>query len=222
MHFFKKIIHYCIATFCNTGFILYNTYKNSMGKGMIVKMEDKKTVINHDSIIDMVQIALMSAIVYVCTAFINVPYGVGVKAVVHFGDSAVFIAAMLLGKRKAALSSAIGMSLFDILSPYAIWAPFTFLIKGIMGYIAGTIAYRKNYNGKNFWNNVFAFSCAGAWMIAAYFAAGIILNHLMLNYDFVTSTVVSAAKMPADLLQVAAGIIIALPVGHALKRAGIK
>lgn len=184
-------------------------------------MENKKIVINHDSIIDMVQIALMSAIIYVCTAFINVPYGIGVKAVIHLGDSAVFIAAMLLGKKKAALSSAIGMSLFDMLSPYAIWAPFTFVIKGTMGYIAGTIAYRKNYEGKNFWNNFFAFCCAGAWMVLSYFGAGILLNHLTLNYNFITSTVVSAAKMPADLLQVAAGMAIALPIGHTLKRAGI-
>ena len=70
---------------------------------------------------------------------------------------------LLLGSKKATAASAIGMCLFDLLSPYAIWAPFTFVIKGIMGFIAATIACRKNYNGNSFWNNFFAFTIASIY-----------------------------------------------------------
>lgn len=163
------------------------------------------------SVIGIVQVALMAAMVYVTTFVIEIP--VGTKAVLHIGDSMVFAGAIILGKRKAALASAIGMSLFDLLSPWAIWAPFTFVIKGLMAYIAGSVAYRKEYEGKSLINNIFAFILAGLWMIVGYyFAGGVIYKSL----------VVPLGDVPGNILQVAAGIVIALPLITALRNAKIR
>lgn len=136
----------------------------------------------------------------------------------------VFLAAVLLGKKKAALASAIGMALFDLVHGYLSWAPFTFVIKGVMAYIAAIIAFRREYNGENFLNNIFAFIISGIWMIGAYYIGGaIILTFLSQEKETFSQSLILALKdVPTNILQVAAGIIIALPLIGALRKSGIK
>lgn len=184
-------------------------------------MESKKVALSSGKVQDMVQIALMAAITYIATAVINIPSGVIVKGVVHLGDSMVFLAALLLGRKKGFLAAAIGMCMFDLLSPYAIWAPFTFVIKGTMAYIAGVIAYRNNYEGNNIVNNILAFALGGIWMIAAYYGAGVILMHFTANVAFGQAFVLAAAEIPGNITQVVAGIVLAIPLGKVLKKANV-
>ena len=40
------------------------------------------------------------------------------------------------------------MGLFDLLSPWAIWAPFTLVIVGLMGFVVGLISEKKKGFGK--------------------------------------------------------------------------
>lgn len=184
-------------------------------------MESKKTTLSSVKVQDMVQIALMAAMTYIATAVINIPSGVIVKGVVHLGDSMVFLAAILLGGKKAFLSSAIGMCLFDLLSPYAIWAPFTFVIKGFMGYIAAVVAYRSSYTGNNTLNNVLACALGGIWMIAGYYAAGVILMHFTTNVAFNQAFILAAAEIPGNIAQVLVGMVIAIPLGKIFKKANL-
>lgn len=184
-------------------------------------MEQKKVTLNNVKTQDMVQIALMAALTYIATAVINIPSGVIVKGVVHLGDSMVFLAAVLLGRKKGFLSAAIGMCMFDLFSPYVIWAPFTFVIKGVMAYIAGTVAYRKNYDGNNMWNNIIAFVLGGIWMIAAYYLAGVIIMHFVTKIAFGQAFILSAAEIPGNISQVVAGIVLAIPLGKAVKKANV-
>lgn len=164
------------------------------------ELEKRKTI-------SLVQIGLMSAIVYIATAIIYIPSITG-KGVIHLGDSAVLISAILLGRKKGAISSAIGMSLFDILSSYTIWSPFTFVIKGLMAYIAATIAYRGNFQGKNLLNNIFGCILASIVMIIGYFFTGWIL------YGFPAAV----AGIPGNIAQALAGTIIAVPLSMVLKK----
>lgn len=163
-----------------------------------------------------VQIGMMAALTYIATAMIAIP--VGNRAVLHLGDAVLFLCAILLGKKKGALAAAIGMTFFDLFSPYYIWAPFTFVIKGIMAYIAGSIAYRNNYEGTNIWNNLFAFIVAGIFMIAGYFISGGALNHFAFGMPTMVQGLLAAgADIPANILQVVGGIAIALPICKTLK-----
>lgn len=130
-----------------------------------------KTSVNSSKTIEIVQIGLMAALTYIATAVIAIP--VGDNAVLHLGDTVLFLSAVLLGKKRGAIAAAIGMTIFDLFSPYYIWAPFTFVIKGIMAYVAGAIAYRSNFEGGNSWNNLFAFIVSGIVMILGYFLAGV-------------------------------------------------
>ena len=166
--------------------------------------------------IDIVQISLMAAITFVATSVIHVPTFMGV---LHLGDSMIFLSAILFGRKKSAIASAVGMCLFDLVSGYTMWAPFTLVIKGVMGYIAGTIAYRKSYNGNNFYNNMFAFVISGIWMIAAYYLGGaIILTFISKEFAFTQALIVALKDIPTNILQVVGGIVLAVPLVAALKR----
>jgi uncharacterized membrane protein len=174
-------------------------------------MERREGNVKSLSVIDIVQVALMAAMVFVTTYVIEIP--VGTKAVLHIGDTMVFAGAIILGKKKAALASAIGMGLFDLLSPYAVWAPFTFIIKGAMAYIASAIAHRKNYQGNNSMNNIFGFIVAGIWMIIGYFFAGAVIYK---------SFALALLDIQGNIIQVTAGIVLAIPIIAALRKAKIK
>ncbi len=158
---------------------------------------------------EIVKIGLMSAFIYVATAAINVPIGPG--GVIHLGDSMIFVSAILFGWKTAAISGAIGMTLFDLLSPYAIWAPFTFVVKAIMGYIAGRISHGKNNNGNSLLMNILGVTVSGAWMIFGYYIAESIIY---------SNIVAPIATIPANFFQVFGGAIIAIPLTMLIKKSG--
>jgi uncharacterized membrane protein len=116
------------------------------GGGKIMEMKDSQTK-SSQRIREMIQIALMTAITYLSVSFLNIPYGVG--GVVHLGDTMIFVTAILLGTRQAVISGAIGMTMFDAFSPYAYYAPYTFVIKAVMALIVGLIANSSKAKGKS-------------------------------------------------------------------------
>ena len=67
--------------------------------------------------------------------------------------------AILFGKKTGAIAGGVGMGLFDLLSGWTAWAPFTFIIVGIMGYVVGAMTEKHDQYG---------------WKVAAIFAAFVI------------------------------------------------
>ena len=99
---------------------------------------------------DMVETSLLTALVFVATAFINIRLPILASGgLVHLGTVMLFIAAIVFGKEKGAIAGAVGMAIFDLSSGWALWAPFTFVIRGIMGYMVGYITWSKNRDGNN-------------------------------------------------------------------------
>jgi uncharacterized membrane protein len=85
--------------------------------------------------------ALFVALTLVATMFINLKLPIaGNGGLIHLGNVPLFIAAFVFGRRTGAIAGAFGMGLFDLISGWTIWAPFTFIIVGAMGYVAGLIA----------------------------------------------------------------------------------
>ena len=73
--------------------------------------------------------ALFIALTYVFTAFVNVRLPITANGgLIHLGNVPLFICAILFGKKSGALAGGIGMGLFDLLSGWTAWAPFTFII----------------------------------------------------------------------------------------------
>lgn len=105
---------------------------------------------------------ILAALVLLLTYMIKFPVP-ATGGYVHPGDGAIFLAAMLLGPY-AALIGGVGSALADLLGGYFIYIPITFVIKGAMGGIAGTLARQ----GKPL-RNALAFTLAECIMVAGYF-----------------------------------------------------
>ena len=121
----------------------------------------------------------------------------------HLGNVCLFFAAIVFGKRKGAFAGAFGMSLFNLLSPLglAIWAPFTFVIRGFMGYTIGAIAEKRG--GKSIWLNITAIAAGGAIQICGYYIAELIL------YGNPISPLMS---IPGDIIQIVASSVLVIPL----------
>lgn len=86
-----------------------------------------------------VQITVLASLACVLTMFPKVPIGGGY---VHFGDMVIYVAAIMLGPWAGAVVGAVGHSLADFLSGYAIFVLPTFVIKAVMGFTIGKIVYK--------------------------------------------------------------------------------
>ena len=96
------------------------------------------------NIVDLAICAVATALVYVFTAFliIRLPIG-GEGGLIHLGNIPLFLFAILCGKKTGMIAGGIGMALFDVLSGWAIWAPFTLVIVGAMGFVVGLFGHKK-------------------------------------------------------------------------------
>ena len=72
---------------------------------------------------------IFAALVYVITAYLHIPTYNGY---VHFGDGFVFLAACILPLPYSAIVGALGALLADLLTGFAMWAPGSMIIKGLM------------------------------------------------------------------------------------------
>ena len=156
---------------------------------------------------EMVQIAMLTAITYLAVSFLNIPNGIG--GVIHLGDSIIFATAILFGTRHAVISGAIGMTMFDAFSPYAAWAPYTFVIKVVMALILGLIVNSGNAKGNNWVKNIIGLILAGAWGVAGYYGAEVIMTG---------NLYAPVAGMFGNIIQVTAGGAIAVVLVAALKK----
>lgn len=159
---------------------------------------------------DMVETALLTALVFVATAFINIRLPILASGgLVHLGTVMLFITAIVFGKEKGAIAGAIGMAIFDLSSGWALWAPFTFIVRGVMGYMVGSITWSKNREGNNFLFNVLAVILSGAWMIVGYY-----ITEGILYGNWLTPV----ASIPGNITQIVIGLILGLPIAKVLKK----
>ena len=112
--------------------------------------------------------ALFIALTYVFTAFVNVRLPITANGgLIHLGNVPLFICAILFGKKSGALAGGIGMGLFDLLSGWTLWAPFTLVIVGCMGFVVGAVTEKK----KSFPFYLLALLLACAIKIGGYYLA---------------------------------------------------
>jgi uncharacterized membrane protein len=125
-------------------------------------------------------LALFSALIVVATMSIRVPVP-ATSGYFNLGDTLVFIAAALFGPLFGMIAGGIGSAVADLLGGYGQFAPFTLVIKGIEGLIAGLLitAVRSSLkSGKGALLSFLSFIVAGAWMVAGYFGAEYVLYGL--------------------------------------------
>lgn len=159
---------------------------------------------------DLIITAMLIALVFVSTMLLNIKLPISANGgLIHLGTAMLFISSILFGPKKGAMAGAFGMGLFDLVAGWTLWAPITFLTRGLQGYIIGKIAWSKDYNGNHFGVNLFAMIISTPPMLAGYYIGEAMIFK---------SWIIPAASIPGDLVQTAIGILVAIPACVALKK----
>ena len=143
-----------------------------------------------------VMTALFSALTCVATLIIKIPSPL--KGYLNLGDCIVLLAGWMLSPVYGFIAAGLGSALADLFSGYVIYAPATFLIKGLMAIIAFFLFRLLCRKIGNVSSRVISGVCAEIIMILGYFVFEGFL------YGFAASLV----NIPANGLQGIAGIII--------------
>ncbi len=143
-----------------------------------------------------VMTALFSALTCVATLIIKIPSPL--KGYLNLGDCIVLLAGWMLSPVYGFIAAGLGSALADLFSGYVIYAPATFLIKGLMAIIAFFLFRLLCRKIGNVSSRVVSGVCAEIVMVLGYFVFEGFL------YGFVPSLV----NIPANGLQGIAGIII--------------
>lgn len=146
--------------------------------------------------------AMFIALVFTATWLINIRLPlVGSGGLIHLGNVPLFIGGMLFGRRTGAIAGAFGMAIFDLMSGWTAWAPFTFVIVGAMGYVIGWIAEKKPFKMAMV-NHVLSVILAIIIKVAGYYFAEVILYG---------NWIAPIGSIPGNIIQVGvAGIVVLL------------
>ena len=147
---------------------------------------------------DLAETSLLIALVFIATRFINIRLPLAsTGGLVHLGNTMLFIAAIVFGKRKGAIAGAFGMGLFDLLSGWTAWAPFTFIIVGAMGYVVGAMTEGHHSTARD----AAAIAAACVIKVAGYYIAEVIIYHNLFA---------PVASIPGNLVQIGTAAVIVL------------
>ena len=88
---------------------------------------------SHDRIIKIVLSGLFAAIIFVLTAFFPIPLGHGYA---NAGDVFVVLSGIMMGPWAGLAAAGVGSAMADLYLGYSVYAPATFVIKGLMAVVA--------------------------------------------------------------------------------------
>lgn len=152
---------------------------------------------------DIVLIAMFTSLVMVAT-YIGVPTPASMGGYMHFGTLVMLAVALKYGKKYGALAGGIGMTLFDLFSPWAAWAPGTLVVRLTMGFVVGLIAYdRISGQGNNLVKNILAILAGAVIMIGGYF----IYQAWMLSSANGGGFELALTSIPGNAVQIIVGMI---------------
>ena len=144
---------------------------------------------------------VLAALVFAGT-MLHIPTAIGH---INLGDLVILVSSYILGPI-ALIPAAIGAALSDLISGYPQYVIPTFLIKGIMGLVAG-LMMRRNSDGKvSLVRRLLAAVVAEAIMIAGYFAFE--------SLPFMYGVAAAAGSLIPNLIQAGAAIIGAIPLTY--------
>ena len=137
--------------------------------------------------------AMFAALICVATIVIQIPSPIG--GFLNFGDCFILIGAWTLGPIYGFAAGAIGSAMADIITGYAVYAPATFVIKGVIAVLAAVI-YRllcRRESAPKLLCHAVAAAAAELWMMLGYY----IYDAVVMGYGFAGA----AAALPMNAVQ---------------------
>lgn len=144
-----------------------------------------------------VRSAMFAALILVATFIIKIPTP-GTGGYIHPGDAFVILSGVILGPLYGGAAAAVGSALADILGGYFIYAPITFLIKGICALGSGFIF--KSFQNKIKKDHLRVILCGG-------FSTVIVVGGYLVFELFIYGSG-AFASIPANLIQGLSGLAI--------------
>ncbi len=150
--------------------------------------------------------ALLAALTCIATMIIKIPSPL--KGYLNLGDCIVLLSGWMLSPVYAFLAAGLGSALADLFSGYVVYAPITFIIKGLMALVAfyGFKLLHKKLGGLI--SRIISGIASEAVMILGYFVFEGFL------YGFAPS----AINIPANSIQGIAGLILGCILIKALEK----
>ena len=142
--------------------------------------------------------SMLAALCCVATMIIKIPSPL--KGYLNLGDCVVLLSGWLLPPAYGFAAAGVGSALADIFSGYVIYAPATFIIKGVMSIIAHLCFKGMNNKLGNNSSRIIGGVLAEIEMVLGYF----VFEGFM--YGFAASVV----NIPANSMQGIAGLIIGI------------
>jgi len=126
----------------------------------------------------------------------------------NFGESIIYVTALVMGPYVGAFAGG-GAAISDLLSSgYAIYAPGTLIVKATEGFTVGWLNNKLKQKMNSTLSAVISVLTGGTVMIFGYFLYEIPLR----------GVVVALAEVPFNAVQMIIGVIIAIPIMHAVLR----
>ncbi len=152
----------------------------------------------------LVMSALFAALACVATMIIKIPIP-GAHGYIHPGDVVVILSGIMLGPVHGFFAAGVGSALADILSGYAIYAPATFVIKGLAA-LCGAYAYRVLISKSKPLSLLICGLINMVFVVGGYF-----------GYEAVLYQVPAAlAGVPANFIQCGSGLVLTFVLYPAL------
>ena len=159
---------------------------------------------------NIVMSALFAALVCVATMIIKIPSPL--KGYINLGDCVVLLCGWMLSPAYGFMAAGLGSALADLFSGYALYAPATFVIKGLMALLAYYIFKAMDKKAPDLASRAVAGTSAEITMILGYFLFEGIL------YGFGPSLV----NIPPNAVQGVAGLIIGIILIKIFNKRNIK
>ena len=157
-------------------------------------------------------LAVSTVLVFLVTRLAYVPISAFNGQVFDLGDVMIFTFAWTFGPGVGAFAGGIGSGLSDASLPSP-FAPFTLVIKGAEGFLAGFVARRASASRTQtrtiFGRRTLSWILASSVMVGGYF----LTNWIGLGYGLL----VGLYEVPFDILQVVVGGLIGGPVSRYLR-----
>ena len=147
---------------------------------------------------EIVLAALMAALACVATMVIKIPSPL--NGYINLGDCIVLVAGWILSPAWGFLAAGIGSALADVLSGYLVYAPATFLIKGLMALIVCFGFKWLHQKWGNLPSRIVSGIAAECLMIAGYF----VFEGFLYGFSAVI------VNIPANAVQGVFGILIGI------------
>lgn len=150
--------------------------------------------------------AIMAALVCVATMLVQFPIP-ATQGFFNVGDAMVMVAALTFGPVVGGIAGGLGSALADFLGGWYVWVPFTLVVKGIEGVLAGFVM-RTSGDGRGSLQVVLAWIIGGLEMVAGYFLVQVYM------YGFSAALI----EAPFNFVQMAVGGVVGIPLSIALRQ----